>query len=230
MAPTPSLGQFRGTIHPTTGYTAPVPTRVTWTHGTFGTRVKTLNPSVSIINHFDLIGRYGENDTTLAGFQTLPAVGSEHGGGEVYAVVAELFKRHGVNREPTEAEWVDFAFANFPGTAYVSVQTARNVLPDYQGVDSGTGGTGSTGTGGTDDESVRRYKARIIELETQVRDLQFQITSLRSKVRLIIPSHIAATLGEVLSWRVIPTRPSARYRRVKALVDWLWGEEKKRRS
>lgn len=221
MAPTPSLGQFRGTIHPTTGYTAPVPTRVTWRHNTFGTRVKTLNPTVSIINHFDLIGRYGENDTTLAGFQTLPAVGSEHGGGEVYAVVAELFKRHGVNREPTEAEWVDFAFANFPGVEFVSVQMARNVLPDYLGVDGSTGN--NTGN------STVADKARIAELTIQVRNLQFEITALRSKVRLTIPSHIAATLGEVLSWRVVP-RPGGRFVRVKALVDWLWNEERKRRS
>lgn len=220
MAPTPSLGQFRGTIHPTTGYTAPVPTRVTWSHNTFGTRVKTLNPTVSIINHFDLIARYGENDTTLAGFQTLPAVGSEHGGGEVYAVVAELFKRHGVNREPTEAEWVDFAFANFPGVEFVSVQMARNVLPDYQGVDTG---------GGTSDDTTQ-LKATIASLKTEVSILNRDLVTLRSKVRLLIPPHIAATLGEVLSWRVVPTRPSARYRRVKELVDWLWSEEKKRRS
>jgi hypothetical protein len=212
------IGQFNGTLN-AGGYTAPSPTTVTWTHPSFPTpKTKTLNPAVTILNHFDLIGRYGENDQTLAsgGWQTLPAVSSEHGGGEIFALVAALFKRNGLNREPSEAEWVDFGFANFPGVALVSPAMARTVLEDYDKEPNGDC-----------PEQLAACQAEVAALKQQKTALQAQVAQLKQEKKLVIPAAINKTLNEMLDWREIP-KPGGRLNRLKALVVWIRDEEKKR--
>lgn len=212
----PSLGSFRGTIT-SAGYTPPFNTRVTWTHPSAPVpKTKSLNPNIHISNHFDLLSRYGENDQSLAGWQTLPPVSAETSGGEIYPLVEELFKRHGLLRVPTAAEWVDFAFANFGGIIFVTLPMARNVLPDYrqdENVDTG---------GGSTDNSTE-----LVTLRTKILILEREISTLKSKVRLLIPSEIDKTLTEMLLWRLIPAR-GARLLRLHTLVKWIRDERKKR--
>jgi hypothetical protein len=214
-----AIGQFSGTLN-NAGYTAPPNTTITWWHTSFPNTfiTKPLNPAVSIFNHFDLLGRYGGNDQSLIGWQTLPAVSSEHGGGEIFAVVSALFQRNGLNREPTEAEWVDFGFANFPGVALVSPAMARNVLPDYdQPPNQEPNESGD----------LVACRAEVSTLKQEKAALQTQVTQLKQEKRLVIPLAIGKTLSEMLDWRDIP-KPGGRLNRLRALVTWIRDEERKR--
>ena len=214
-----AIGQFNGTLN-NAGYTAPPSTTITWWHTSFPNTfiTKILNPSVTIFNHFDLLGRYGGNDQSLIGWQTLPAVSSEHGGGEIFALVAALFKRNGLNREPTEAEWVDFGFANFPGVALVSPAMARNVLPDYDQPDQPPDNSGD----------LVACRAEVSTLQQEKSALQAQVTQLKQEKKLVIPAKINETLSELPDWREIP-QPGGRLTRLKALVKWIRDEERKRK-
>jgi hypothetical protein len=214
-----AIGQFNGTLN-NAGYTAPPSTTITWWHTSFPNTfiTKILNPSVTIFNHFDLLGRYGGNDQSLIGWQTLPAVSSEHGGGEIFALVSALFKRNGLNREPTEAEWVDFGFANFPGVALVSPALARTVLPDYDQEPNDNG----------DDSDLIACRAEVSTLKQEKAALQTQVTQLKQEKLLVIPEAIGKTLSEMLDWREIP-KPGGRLSRLKALVAWIREEERKRK-
>ena len=219
-----AIGQFNGTLT-NAGYTAPPSTTITWWHTSFPNTfiIKRLDPAGPIFNHFDLLGRYGENDQGLIGWQTLPAVSSEHGGGEIFGLVSELFKRNGLNREPTETEWVDFGFANFPGTTFVSVAMARNVLPDY-GQPPDPDNTGDLVACRAEVSTLKQEKAT---LQAQVLELNKQVTQLKQEKRLVIPTDIGKTLSEMLGWRDIP-KPGGRLNRLKALVAWIRDEERKR--
>lgn len=219
------IGTFKGTLTPD-GYTAPAGTQVTWWSQTAGTTTKRkpLNPGVPILNHRDLIGRYGGNDQSLVGWQTFPAVSSEHSGGEAFGVVAKLFEVNGVGREPTDAEWVDFAFANFPDLLKVEIKDARRVLSDYRADEDGGGS-------GTDDAAAQ---ARIRDLEAKnaqlIRDnatLTARVTELAARVRLVLPTNIVATLKELPTWEDIP-RKGGRLRRINAMIRWLSGEVARR--
>jgi hypothetical protein len=118
------MPNLRGTVGPD-GYHAPDDVTIYWWHPSSNEVItKRLNPNVPITSHFDLIGRYGEGDQSLVGWQTYPAVSSESGGGEAYAIVAALYKQAGIPSPPSEQAWVDATFAELAQQGQLTVGCA----------------------------------------------------------------------------------------------------------
>lgn len=136
------MPNLRGTLT-ANGYVPPNDVTVYWWHpSSHDVIAKKLNPNVALTSHFDLIGRYGEGDVSLAGWQTYPAVSSESGGGEAFPIIKALYASVGIHRDPTDAEWVDATFAELAKQGELGVGCdgyAVVGLPVPEGcVDSGT--------------------------------------------------------------------------------------------
>jgi len=209
---------FVGTLSES-GYTPPGGLTVTWTHPSSPEREsRRLDASVEIDSNFDLLDRYGEGDESLVGWQTVPAVSAEHSGGEIYPLVEELFKREGLDRVPTATEWVDFAFANFPGKSFVTVEDARKILPDYRQEPSEP----------SDCEKqlelakseIQAKERALTILRSQNDALLEQVDSLEDAIRdkLPLPAEHRDTLEEVFQWTTLGPGRHARIRRLKRFI------------
>lgn len=117
----PSRGQqFNGTIS-ASGYTPPPNVWVQWCRAGDNPQCRSfqLNQSIpwdgqSREGKFD---RYAGGDQSVDGWNLVPAVGSEHRGGEIGLTLITLFKQKGISFDPhTNPQWFwDFSFANSCG-------------------------------------------------------------------------------------------------------------------
>lgn len=112
--------QFNGTISPS-GYTPSPSVWVQWCQMGDKPTCKSFQLNSSIPwdgqSADGKFGRYAGGDRSVQGFSTIPAVGSEHGGGEIGLALITLFRQKGISFDPqTNPQWFwDFAFANSCG-------------------------------------------------------------------------------------------------------------------
>jgi hypothetical protein len=146
--PVSAAGSFQGTIS-SQGYQPPNGVTVIWRIAGAGDINKKLDPSIQFTSLGDSAGffcRYAECDTSVVGRQIVPYVTSEHGGGEGFAILQELFRQSGLSRDPSLQEAFDWMIANGNGKALFScgdfLQYTGKARPGCQDI-APSGGTES---------------------------------------------------------------------------------------
>ncbi len=132
------------------GYFPPPGVTVTWRIAGQSDVTKRLDPAVLFTSLGDVAGflcRYAECDQTVVGRQIVPFVTSEHGGGEGFAILQELFRQSGLTRDPSLQEAYDWMIANGGGRALFTcsdfLQYTGHARPGCQDIEPGGGGGGS---------------------------------------------------------------------------------------
>lgn len=121
-------GPIRGVITPD-GFRFDGEMGVIWFRPGAPNVVKRFNPAISWDGQSNeqRFGRYAEGDSSVTGMQTLPPTSAETFGGELVQILIDLYRHHGLTREPTTQEIADFALSNFGGRTYVGCR-------DYEGM------------------------------------------------------------------------------------------------
>lgn len=122
LAPVAAAAASLGSITPA-GYFPPPGVTVIWRTPGQVDVTKRLDPSVQFTSLGDFAGflcRYAECDQAVVGRQIVPFVTSEHGGGEGFAILQELFRQAGLSRDPSLQEAYDWMIANGNGRALFS--------------------------------------------------------------------------------------------------------------
>jgi len=103
------------------GYFPPSGVTVIWHIAGQADVTKRLNPAFLFTSRDDVTGflcRYAECDRSVVGRQIVPFVTSEHGGGEGFAILQELFRQSGLTRDPSLQESYDWMIANGDGRPF----------------------------------------------------------------------------------------------------------------